>query len=53
LADISPDIKSLQLEQGQRNIETWQIKAESENKQREKEENVKSLIEKSLRNEKE
>jgi len=41
------------LEQGQRNIEKWQVKAENEKRQREKEENVKSLIEKSLRNEKE
>lgn len=44
LADICPEIHNLQLEVGRQNIEKWKVRADSEKKQKEKEEQMKEIL---------
>lgn len=44
LADICPEIHTLQLETGRQNIEKWKVRADSEKKQKEKEDQMKEIL---------
>lgn len=44
LADICPEIHNLQLESGRQNIEKWKVRADSEKKQKEKEDQMKEIL---------
>ena len=50
IADICPEINTLQLQSGWNNIEKWKIRADSEKRQKEKEDQMKEILAKAVTN---